>query len=85
MSILISPSDNRGWGAMMRRTRSCGPMRRRSSMRGTGARRRRRMRSLVNIPMTIRRLIGTGMRRVPRSTSRTTLVSVTTRRSRRRR
>ncbi|WPM93283.1 core protein precursor pVII [Goose adenovirus 4] len=84
MSILISPSDNRGWGTMMRRSRSRSTMRRRPAMRGTGVRRRIR-RALTTAPMTIRRLLGLGRRRLPRTGSRTTLVAVTSTRRRRRR
>ncbi|ADM53798.1 pVII [Turkey adenovirus 1] len=53
MSILISPSDNRGWGAAMRR-------RCRSSMRGVGLRRRR---TTTVRPLTLRSLLGLGARR----------------------
>lgn len=83
MSILISPSDNRGWGISMRRSRSRSTMRRRPSMRGTGA--RRRSRRALSAPMTLRRLLGLGRRRVPRIGSRTTLVAVTSSGRRRRR
>nr|QQD36939.1 pVII [Pacific black duck aviadenovirus]UAJ21420.1 core protein precursor pVII [Duck aviadenovirus] len=83
MSILISPSDNRGWGTMMRRSRSRSMIRRRPAMRGTGLRRRIR-RVISGAPMTIRRLLGLGRRRIPRTSSRTTLVAVTSRRRRRR-
>nr|AAV90963.1 pVII protein [Northern Aplomado falcon adenovirus] len=51
MSILISPSDNRGWGAGIRR-------RSRSSMRGVGVVARR--------PLTLRGLLGLGVRRTRR-------------------
>ncbi|ALF39440.1 pVII [Duck adenovirus 3] len=85
MSILISPSDNRGWGAMMRRTRSCSRMRHRSAMRGTGLRRRLRRAVRRVVPATIRSILGLGKRRrIPRTSSRTTLVAVTSRRRRRR-
>ncbi|AIE77219.1 pVII [Duck adenovirus 2] len=88
MSILISPSDNRGWGAMMRRSRSRSVMRRRPSMRGTGLRRRltRVVRAVLPaVPGPVRSLLGFGRRRMRRSGSRTTLVAVTSTRRRRRR
>ncbi|AP_000381.1 pVII [Fowl aviadenovirus D] len=65
MSILISPNDNRGWG-----------MRRRSSMRGVGIRRRRlTLRTLLGLGTSSRRRSGgRSSRRRSRPASTTTRV-----------
>ncbi|WPS63616.1 pVII [Aviadenovirus phalacrocoracidae] len=78
MSILISPSDNRGWGAGMRR-------RYRSSIRGVGTRRAMTLRTLLGLGTRRRRRsrrVSGG--RVGRSMT-TRIVAVRTTRTRRRR
>ncbi|AGX93338.1 pVII [turkey adenovirus 5] len=71
MSVLISPSDNRGWGAGMR-------YRRRTSMRGVG-RRRMTLRQLLGLGARRRR------RTRPTTVSNRLVVVSTRRRSSRRR
>nr|WJJ54612.1 MAG: pVII protein [Otus scops adenovirus] len=80
MSILISPSDNRGWGTCLRR-------RSRSAMRGVGVRRPLTLRTLLGLGTRRRRR---GTRRIRggatrRSSTTTRIVAVRTTRSRRRR
>ncbi|APO40949.1 pVII [Pigeon adenovirus 2a] len=81
MSILISPSDNRGWG-MRRRTRS--------SMRGVGVRRPLTLRRLLGLGTTTsrrrnrrRRAVRGGASR--RTSTSTRIIAVRTRTSRGRR
>ncbi len=82
MSVLISPSDNRGWG-MRRRPRS--------SMRGVGSTGRLVLRRLLGLGTTTSRRRRRGTRRVRggaarRSTTSTTrVIAVRTTRRRRRR
>ncbi|QEJ80772.1 protein VII [Southern Psittacara leucophthalmus aviadenovirus] len=79
MSILISPSDNRGWGAMRRRPRP--------SMRGVGVRRRpMTLRSLLGLG-TRRTRRSTRRGRISGGATRTTtrIVAVRTTSGRRRR
>uniref|UniRef100_A0AB38ZPB4 PVII protein n=1 Tax=Psittacine aviadenovirus B TaxID=2169709 RepID=A0AB38ZPB4_9ADEN len=67
MSILISPSDNRGWGAMRPRRM------RRHSMRGVGLRRG---------ALTLRTLLGLGTTRRRRRTGRRAVRGGASRRAR---
>ncbi|BCZ16700.1 core protein precursor pVII [Aviadenovirus bubonis] len=83
MSILISPSDNRGWGTRLRR-------RARSAMRGVGTRRPLTLRTLLGLGATRRRRRGARRSRIlggasRRSSTTTRIVAVRTTRSRRRR